>query len=228
MRLLAEWVIDRHDGPKRIQLLQGDLADIPRDHAVDVLIVSAFPNDYLPTESSLIGALYRSGLSVEGLAGDKQIDLRQQYSSWLSKPVSQVFNFRRILCIESGWRGSPPEVTDDIFRALAPYLLTDFPNSSVAMPLIGAGDQGYDPDDMLMTILQSAVSWMKRGLPLRTLKIVVFRQDQAEKALTAFTDFQRSHADSFNETSTAVMPEESQHDIFVSYAREDLNTASFV
>jgi hypothetical protein len=227
MRLLAELVIDRNKGSRRIQLLHGDLSRIPPEHAVDVLVVSAFPNDYIPTSSSLIGALHRSGLSVRNLAYDKEVDLRGQFSCWLSKPVPSTFNFHRLLCIESGWRGTPPEITDDIFRALAPYLLTDFPNSSVAIPLVGAGDQGYDPEEMLRTILQAAVSWMKRGLALRILKIVVCNHDKAQKVLAGFHMFRRNYEQerSSPETSGGPLP---QYDVFISYARKDLDIASFV
>ncbi|MDR6305795.1 hypothetical protein GGQ85_003520 [Nitrobacter vulgaris] len=80
MRLLEELTVVRPDEPRKIELLQGDLTCIPQEHAVDVLVVSAFPNDYLPTQGSLIGALHRAGLSVGDLARDKQADLRQQFS----------------------------------------------------------------------------------------------------------------------------------------------------
>jgi hypothetical protein len=70
LRLLNS--IDVSDGSvvRRIALYEGDLTDIPAEHRVDILIVSAFPNDYRPTQTSLIGGLQRSGLSVAQLLLD--------------------------------------------------------------------------------------------------------------------------------------------------------------
>jgi len=131
MRLLADWSIRHGGATRKVELLQGDLARLPADQSVDVLVVSAFQNDYLPTQGSLIGALDRAGLSVQDLASHKQVDLRQSYSSWLSAPVGKGLNFRHVLCIETGWRHgkstSRAAITDDLFRALAPYLTDGLP-----------------------------------------------------------------------------------------------------
>jgi hypothetical protein len=46
MKLLADWTI--LDGAERkIKFLHGDLTRLPLEHAVNVLVVSAFPNDQL-------------------------------------------------------------------------------------------------------------------------------------------------------------------------------------
>lgn len=233
MRLLASWSIDHGGVSKTIELLKGDLSRLPPEHAVDILVVSAFANDYLPTPTSLIGALDRVGLSVAALSKQKAVDLREQFSCWLSQPVASQFSFRRVLCLESGWRGNPPEITDDLFRALAPYLLTDCPDASVAMPLIGSGDQGWPPEQMIESILRTALAWIHRGLPLRLLKIVVYSEADSGRAHQRFTKIH--HEYETEQRGKAVAPTEigsrrsrGAYDVFLSYCHQDGDTAAIV
>src|SRR3954451_5995229 len=84
MKLLRRLQFTVGKAQKSIELLSGDLSHIPMRHAVDALIISAFAGDFVPTASSLVGALDRVGLSVAELFERKAVDLRQQYGSWLS------------------------------------------------------------------------------------------------------------------------------------------------
>lgn len=103
-------------------LFKGDLTKLPEREAVDALVVSAFPDDYTPTSTSLIGALERVGVSVAELAQNKEVDLRDFSSCWLSHPINRKHvYFRRILCFEPWYRGRAPEVVGDIFRSIAPF-----------------------------------------------------------------------------------------------------------
>ena len=232
MRLLATWSIDPSGGRRTIELLQGDLSRLPTEHAVDILVVSAFAGDYLPTQSSLIGGLDRAGVSVAALAKRKAVDMREQFSCWLSQPIGKEFSFRRLLCIESGWRGSPPEISADLFRALAPYLLTDCPNASVAMPIIGAGDQGWPTGDMIDSVLRAAISWIQRGLPLRLLKIVAYSQTNSDITYSRFISMREKQEDGEHRGSN-IQPggrreSQSSYDVFLSYCHEDEGTATVV
>jgi hypothetical protein len=234
VKLLASWDILYGEEQRTIQLLLGDLANLPREHLVDMLIVSAFANDYLPTPTSLIGALDGRGLSVAELAENKKVDLRQQFSCWLSQPVPPSFGFRQLVCIESDWLGTPPEICDDLFRALSPYLITDFPNASVAMPVLGAGDQGYPVDVMFRAILTAAVSWLKRGLPLRLLKIVVHSSEQSKVAKAEFEDChsqlarQPPRPDRASATEKLEETKKDSYDYFLSYSRKDSGAAGVI
>jgi hypothetical protein len=230
MKLLAEWRIQHKRHERKIELYQGNLAALPPKHAVDVLVVSAFADDYMPTPSSLIGALYEKGTSVADLALAKQKDMRKEFSCWLSRPLTGATGFKRILCIESEWKGSPPEITDDIFRVLAPCSISEFPNGSVAMPLVGAGDQGYPADQMMKSILQAAAYWFRHGLNLRVLKIVVHSESIAGIAKKAFTEAKR--ADETRLVGLANQPTArapaAQYDVFLSYSHEDMSIADSV
>jgi hypothetical protein len=178
----------------------------------------------------LIGALARNGVSVRDLASQKQVDMRRQFSCWLSRPIAARFNFRYLLCIESGWRGSPPEITDDLFAALAPFLLTDFRDSSVAMPLIGAGDQGCPTSQMLEAILRAAVAWIERGLKLRLLKIVVRDDGVARDAASIFDSLTQQYKSPPNMTLKAQAKRDvsNQYDVFVSYSHTQALMAEFL
>ena len=222
MKLLATWKIEHGTAARRIELLHGDLSEIPRTHAVDVLVVSAFPNDYAPTASSVIGALWRKGISVSELAQIKEVDLREEFSCWISPPISLNGHTMRVLCLESGWRGTPPEITDDLFRALAPASVLNFPNAVVAMPLIGAGNQGWSPDRMLRAILRSAVSWFRRGLPITVLKIVVWSPAVAEDARKIFEDLRQQDEDEWGQTRKS---SSGGYDVFLSYSHKDARLA---
>src|SRR5262249_32086740 len=141
---LIDTIAVRRQGNERlVMLFVGDLASLPKSEAVDVLIVSAFPDDYIPTRTRLIGPRARVGVSVAKLAQDKEIDLRQFSSCWLSRRIERPgVHFQRLLCFEPWHRGTAPEVVGDIFRSLVPFTAGNPPISQVALPLVASGDQG--------------------------------------------------------------------------------------
>ena len=159
MKLLSQISIERSEDTAVIQLLQGDLSTIPAEYATDILVMSAFPGDYIALKGSLIYALNEKGLSVEALAMNKQTDLRSQLHCWLSKPLSlsdqQKFNFKKILCFEPGEKiKEPEEVVSDIFRCINSFAF-DEENNEVAMPIIGTGYQQVPIEKMLPALLQA-------------------------------------------------------------------------
>jgi hypothetical protein len=249
MELLDTLTVEHASGRRHIKLYHGDLASIPASEAVDLLIVSAFPDDYVPTPTSLIGALRRKGISVAELARDKEVDLRDAFSSWLSRDIGDehpAAGFRRILCFEPARRGQAAEVVGDVFRAIMPIALGDPPVRSIAMPLLASGDQNQDPSVMLAALLDAALHWLARGLPVEVIKVVVYSAEDAETARALFARIKSrytarpyrgalprvAHAtrsidrelhveyaayDADDDAETEAEP----YDCFISYARED-------
>ncbi len=203
---------------RRIELCLGDLSALEPDDAFDLLVVSAFPGDYSPTPHSLIGALARKGLSVEALAGARDVDLRQAYSCWLSRefsPVDPGLRFRRLLCFEPLIRGRPPELVGDIFRALTPILAEQPEIRSIALPVVAAGDQGYALEAMLAPLLQAALHWLEAGLPLARIKIVIHDIDDRQPATVCFAQ----HKTAYMVAAAAKLAPATDYDVFISYAR---------
>lgn len=217
---LLETIFIRGNRDKRVELYQGDLTALAPEEAVDLLVVSAFPNDYTPTPTSLIGALFQKGLSVASLANTKAEDLRENFSCWLSqeiKPYTKGLYFRRILCFEPLVRGNPPEVVGDIFRALAPILGAYTEIKSIAMPIVATGDQGYAVTLILDPLLEAAVHWIEHGMPVEDIKIVTYSDYQAKEAHVLFSKKKIGFVKPLSSPPTNEM----QYDVFISYARED-------
>ncbi len=217
MRLLDSIEV-RHAQRKRIELYEGDLTALSASEAFDLLVVSAFPNDYTPTARSLIGALHWKGLSVRSLASDKEVDLRASFSCWLSKefaPPDPGLRFRRILCFEPRFRGKPPEVVGDIFRALTPILAEKPDIRTVALPVVATGNQGYSVTAMFTPLFEAALHWLESGLPLDCLKIVTYSDAEANEALQAFSR-QKAH---YLESAPRAAAPGIEYDIFISYSR---------
>lgn len=219
MKLLDTLRVYHGPHEKLIEIYQGDLTELTPDEAVDVLVVSAFPNDYTPTRTSLIGALHRKGISVAALAGDKYVDPRRTFSCWLSQEIvhhDPGIQFRRILCFEPFARRGPPEVVGDIFRSLAPLLGDDPPIRIVAMLLVACGDQSVPMPEILGSPLDAAVHWMTLGFPLQRLKIVAHSPTRGLELQQAFSRLKEGYRHPILPASRA-----REYDVFVSYAHKD-------
>ncbi len=190
MQLLSQITIATGKKDAVIQLLLGDLSAIPPEHAVDILVVSAFPNDYMALKGSLFLALQNKGLSVQALAANKQIDLIAQLGCWLSAPLSteqkNKFNFKKILCFEPQYHSTEPQtIVGNIFRCINTFAF-DEENDEIAMPVLATGYQKVPIQKMLPPLLDNAVFWLQNGLPLKCIKLVLYRQEQADVALPIF------------------------------------------
>jgi TIR domain len=222
-RTMSFRLLDRIEIPdgaiiRRIALYEGSLTALPKEHSADILVVSAFPNDYTPTETSLIGSLYAHGLSVRLLAETKAHDLRATCAFWISNPIkgpAASLNIRQIACFEPDVLGSPPAVVGNLFRGLFPFL-DDQRNQVVAMPLLASGDQGYSQELMFRSILDAAAHWLARGLAISELKIVERNPDRANALATVIADFKSTLSMSKLKPS-----EGATFDVFLSFSKQD-------
>jgi hypothetical protein len=221
MQLLETCTVHRESEVRHIKLYQGDLAAIPPTEAVDLLVISAFPDNYVPTPTSLIGALDRRGVSVEQLARDKAVDLRDAFSCWLSKdlPDNARLGFKRILCFEPLRRGNPTELTGDIYRAIMPFALAEPQIRSMAMSVLASGNEHFDEVAMFRSLFAATVRWLSHGMPIETVKIVVYADASALRIRPVFAELAALVPAA--PPAIAVPDSGSKPDCFISYSRTD-------
>ena len=195
MKVVDQFRVSRRAGTGEaavIQLVAGDLAAIPAEHAVDALVVSAFPNSYTPDRGTVFASLWKRGLDMRDVAGRKEEDDRTHLGCWLSKPLPpktvRSFHFKRIICFEprypafirqTGIDDDIEETVGYVFRCLNNFIIPDtkgrrrFHISSVAMPPLATGNQRVPLDAILPRLLRAAIFWLEEGLPINVLKLVV-------------------------------------------------------
>lgn len=217
MELLSEIILENG---KRVQLLFGDLARIPVEHKVDLLVLSAIPNDYLPTSSSLIGALHRQGISVFQLSADKEADLRSSFHCWISKAVNRN-NIGKILCFEPVDRTDPGALVSGIFQSIMPFAYLDEGIRTIAMPILTTGDQGYPLEYMFNRLLEAALFWLKKEVPFDEIKIVEYHKGKANRSQQIMEQVRQNMAHSDNSTPF-------RYDYFISYSRKNAGEAQYL
>jgi hypothetical protein len=223
MQQLDEILITSSTGIQRIVLCLGDLCAIPANEAVDLLVVSAFPDDYTPTSYSLIGALQRRGISIAEMARHKDVDLRAFSSCWLSQELKQTdAGFQRILCFEPQVRGKAPELVGDLFRSLMPFCSGMEPIRSIAMPILASGDQMEPPGTMLEALLDAAIHWLSIGMQLSEIKLVLHREETVSELSEIFR-MTRNRLETKSKQS--VLQHAPRYDAFISYSHQDKNAA---
>lgn len=216
MKLLDELVIQHNSDGKRIEFYHGNLTDMPVEHAVDILVVSAWPNSYEPTPGTVIGSLADKGISVAELATKKAADYRETFSCWMSEEVKSSdfgIQFKQILCFEPYSRGEPAEVIGDIFQSLMPFLIGESSTKKVAMSLVATGGQKVPLADILEPLLNAAVHWLNVGLPVDVLKIVEYSELKAAELKGAFSILKRQLKTVRQEWTSSY-----KYDAFISYS----------
>jgi hypothetical protein len=154
----------------------------------------------------LVLALDEKGLSLKELAENKLEDLREQVGCWFSNPISESLqeklNFRQILCFEPGTNSDDAiEVVGNIFRCLNNFVY-DENVTRIALPVIATGYQKVPFEKMFPVLIDTAIFWLKQGLPLDCIKIVIRKDEYIESA----TSFFKQAASNLNEPEGSPAP----------------------
>ncbi|XP_022335076.2 uncharacterized protein LOC111131714 [Crassostrea virginica] len=223
IRVQDSITVDTSFGSHVVELCYGDITQLPVEEKMDIIMVSAFIGDYSNVRGTLIGALnHRLDLSTAELARDKEMDLRTHYSCWISKPLPPGLPFGRLLCFEKtrgGDHDSLKKQIRDIFKVLVPILKNQ--STTIITPLLATGHQRSDETIVLQATVNGAISWIQAGLPLKTLKIVLY-QDDSKELNACFSKLKTKQMKSQNKKKNATL----DYDVFLLYQPTDSNVVS--
>ena len=222
-------------GEKTISVYLSDI--LLFDEPIDILTTSARKWSYAPTPNSVFGALFRHGISAADLAAEPEIDLRQLCNVWLSKAVySRSTMIRRIGCIEMV-RYSPDGVQRIVneqamlnsirayFQMLDIASTYGIPMDTIALPLLGTGDQHISASLTMIPILNECISFLKRN---QSVQRICFIERNYGKAGMIMQALQTSYTLSQAKTAPIPTPEPAKATgalAFISYSSPDKNIA---
>ncbi len=165
------------------------------DLPVDILTTSAFVGSYAPTPRTIFYALNTLGIKVHRLAGDPEFDLRTPCHIWLSKEIpANKTSIRRIGCVElighhlthmDAYEAEQTMINSiqSYFQMLDIASLYGVQMETVALPLLGGGNQNISGDMLLVPLINECIHFLQRNHSVK--RIYFIDRNPAKAALIA-------------------------------------------
>lgn len=224
--------VHRKEYTGRIELLQGSVEGLSAADETDLLIVYLRERGmYKANRDSSLAALNRSGISLAALEKESKIQpsYRRHYHCWLSRPLSKPrplgFEYKRLLVYEDPGEELTRDdnIVLDIVKCLTTVIGGDVQIQSVLIPLSGALLSPSLRKHFVKAAVEVSYAWMRMGLPLRTVKILLPDTDITKDVET------------FKRTKDALMKQALSpqfrpaktvtNDVYFSYAQADKEAA---
>lgn len=222
--------VHRKDYTGRIELLQGSVEGLSKEDETDLLIVYLRERgQYKANRDSSLAALNRSGISLAHLEKESRPEpsYRRHYHCWLSGPIPKPrpvgFEYKRLLVYEDPGEELTRDdnIVLDIMKCLTTVIGGDVQISSVLLPLSGALLSPSLRKHFVKAALEVCFAWMRMGLPLRTVKILLPDTDISKDVEV----FQKTRAKLLQQAGSPPMPTYC-HDVYFSYAHADKDAAA--
>lgn len=171
--------IETQTGLKEFELVHGDITNLP--FKVDLLCISAFMNDYKATPTSIIGQLYNKGVDVKKLSQQPKLDFKESLGIWVSEKLDNSIA-GNIICVEIMQSDNDFETTlKNLFTAISALEIQGENNRSIAIPLIGSGDQQFDPKIVIPVLLETSLAFLQNSSSVEKVYFVVYSEKKAAK-----------------------------------------------
>jgi O-acetyl-ADP-ribose deacetylase (regulator of RNase III) len=170
-------------GIKTIEVHNDDITKMTFD--VDLLVLSAYHNKYLPAPGTVIEALYENtGISLLELSQKPLLDLRSSLHCWVSNKIDDC-SFKHIICIEGiktsiKESGTGEDALSNLFGTIALLQYKNLKAGSIALPILGAGFQKNSIDAILPKLIEKAIDSLNINTSLKTIYFVEVNKEKAK------------------------------------------------
>lgn len=223
-------------GEKTIDVFACDIRDF--DRKADILTISSFVRNYIPTPGTMFAALESVGIDVELLSAEPEFDFRELCNIWVSEKISgSDLNIERIACVEMRRVVDDSDCgfsrEEDVLKLIKAFFkMLDFLSAanvkaeSVAMPLIGAGCQGIDSEITVIPIINECIDFLKNNEHIKNFYFVDYDASNAFKIAAALMNSYSILSDkSSSAIHTSYKGGAGEGSVFISYSTPDRNVA---
>ena len=174
-------------GIKTIEVYSGDITNSILQ--TDLLIISAFANNYSPRRNSLIGHLYfQKNIDVQKHSIQPEIDFRSSLKTWVSQQLEDKL-IKRLLCVEDLNEMNDLEmVFTNIFATAALANYKGIHIESIMMPLLGSGNQNNDMANTLKYLIPASIEALSKNAELQTIYFIEKDQRKADHINSVIND----------------------------------------
>src|SRR5687767_208074 len=167
-------------GYRTFELHQADITQL--DFKVDVLAISAFKGDYAPVSGTVIEALLKNcKIDLKALSRNREFDLVNSLGCWIARPVPNS-KFERVLCAEMvGGRFEIGEIIENVFAVLSMLEMKNIEPQTLALPILGAGQQQQKASVVIQALLNSSLKYMHQSPNIRRIIFVARREVRAQE-----------------------------------------------
>lgn len=203
---------------KEIKIINDDLANI--DDRYDILVCSAYKNDYVPLRGTIIGKLHSMGIEVATLAAEPEINCKD-FGVWISKETAND-HFKRICCVElldytDVEIFSKDHAVDIILKktfstlkyAIEQASITGIDIKKIMLPILGAGSQGIELSYIIPPLIHQCLG-------------ILNLSDVDE---IAFLEIDTPKAESLRKYLIESLDNKDETDVFISYSSKQSERA---
>jgi hypothetical protein len=180
MELLNLVGVETRHGYRTFELYHGDITHL--NPAVDVLAVSAFAGGYSPDRHTVFGALWENcGVDVRRLAENCLFDFRESLGCWVAKIDCESSPADRLLCVDMlGSSLDVVELIQNLFVVLSVLEMKGSTVRTLAIPVLGAGNQGLDPAFVIEEMLKASLRYLEQSIYLEKIQFVELNNERAK------------------------------------------------